>query len=1028
MRKFTDESGWVRAAVCFAALLTHHGIRDSLLTALPTIAAADDQTSPGTTEIPAILNPTHPQASPLSSSNLSRGSQEYDNFTRSYDVAKSANLTTPETPANLSPTDPQASPPSPSNLSRGFQKYNLTRSYDVGESANLSPNTQHSTETTLGRGKQGERLFEGRGIDGVVVNTPPPPVFQSLAGTEIGVSDAVEVTGPSSPSSSSVSDPTVSHEAWEKLKTEREESDHSTVINEAWETSEARGKKTDYATVFHEPHREESDHSTSHETWKTSEHKEKLTDHSKVSFEAKTEKSNQSGLSRVPAAVPSFRRRTSTDEGIRVGDGVPKKDHRGENVIPRPPLYLLRGGKGANLHLEEVEAVRSEPSTRRRERSIEGHLTEMESNPTHNLVDIGSRHVQDKNRKSITAKSGVYEEVKAVKSEPSTRRRERSTEVESHAILKFVHSGSRHVQDKNGKTGTRTPTAYEDLGHQLQEEEDLEERQARTSSVEGHEFKEDWTLFLEGVVLSSVFWGWLFSSLLADTLMDKVGVVRVLALSQGLAGLFGLLTHAISLAGPWALLALRIVQGAVQGVSYPAVVRVLEGVPSSGRAAMAVLVYMGPALGTGVGAGLGSLPQWYAAPYVMGSLAVALTPLCLLLPKPPVEAPHKETQWRQVLGCRGVWACVGVHLANSWMLHTLLLGLPLCLTYTHLDQPGAGGWVVAVAALVVGVEVRVDLFLASKLSMKRPLTVLTRRRTPVVLGTILVVAALITMSTAGLDSAEVLVGVGVGLAGVGLGVVRMGYRLNLDDMAPLGAWRVTRVLDVVAVVAAAACPLAVCGLAEAGHSGWVGVWLVPLCALIPASVAYLFLLTSNQQPWDQKGDANGGVPNGAAGGVPVSPVNGVGPAASSVGRQSFKSARSNLTFKTARSRSRTRTVSCHTVDEDLDGDMRSAVGTNSVECRSVVDEADPECVSVASSSTFKSDGADMHSVIDDAGGTSTPGKQQPGQKFGSMLVNGGTTDRTTAWLSSHHDLVLEAEQTPTRAGTHAANAIYGLLW
>lgn len=43
-------------------------------------------------------------------------------------------------------------------------------------------------------------------------------------------------------------------------------------------------------------------------------------------------------------------------------------------------------------------------------------------------------------------------------------------------------------------------------------------------------------------------------------------------------------------------------------------------------------------------------------------------------------------QWRQVLGCRGVWACVGVHLANTWMLHTLLLGLPLCITYTHLDQ------------------------------------------------------------------------------------------------------------------------------------------------------------------------------------------------------------------------------------------------------------------------------------------------------------------------------------------------------
>lgn len=390
--------GWVRAAVCFAALLTHHGIRDSLLTALPTIAAADDQTSPSTTELPAIPNPTYPQGFPPSPTDLSRGSQEYDNLTRSYDVAKSANL---------------------------------------------SPNTQHSTETTLGRGKQGERLFEGRGSDGVEENTPPPHVFQSLAGTEIRVSDAVEVTDPTSASSSSsVSDPTFSHEAREKLEEEREESEHSRVINEAWETSEAKVKITGRATGLHEPHREESDHSTTpHEAWKNSEQKRKETDHFKVSHEAEGEESDQFVLPRVPAAIPSFRLRTKTVERSEVGEGVPKKDHRSENAIPRPPLYILRGGQSASLHLEGVESVRTEPPIRRRERSIGGHLTE----------------------------------------------------VESHAILNLVHAGSRHVQDKNGKAATKTPTAYEDLGHQLQEEEEEEEdfegRQARTSSVEGYEFK-----------------------------------------------------------------------------------------------------------------------------------------------------------------------------------------------------------------------------------------------------------------------------------------------------------------------------------------------------------------------------------------------------------------------------------------------------------------------------------------------------------------------------------------------------------
>lgn len=44
----------------------------------------------------------------------------------------------------------------------------------------------------------------------------------------------------------------------------------------------------------------------------------------------------------------------------------------------------------------------------------------------------------------------------------------------------------------------------------------------------------------------------------------RVGVVRMLAFSEGVAGLLGLLTHAASFGGPWALVGFRVVQGAVQ--------------------------------------------------------------------------------------------------------------------------------------------------------------------------------------------------------------------------------------------------------------------------------------------------------------------------------------------------------------------------------------------------------------------------------------------------------------------------------
>ncbi|KAK8399479.1 hypothetical protein O3P69_003516 [Scylla paramamosain] len=579
-----------------------------------------------------------------------------------------------------------------------------------------------------------------------------------------------------------------------------------------------------------------------------------------------------------------------------------------------------------------------------------------------------------------------------------------------------VRLASAHSQDWRSGRG----------GDQRQEEAVFEGGKFQSYFSEDYQLKEEWSLFLEGLVLSSVHWGWLFAALLADPLMDRLGVGVVMAVSVGVSGLLGLLIHAASLGGPWGLLGLRVVQGIVQGVSYPAVVRVLEGVPSAIRPLAALLVFLGPCVGTGVGAYLGSLAQWYVATYVVSSVAVVLTPLCLLLPSPPDSAPHKEVHWKGVLTCRGVWACVGVHVANTWVLHTLLVGLPFCLTYTHLDQPSASGWVVVAAAVGVCVAVRLQLFLAAKLTIKSSPTALNRRRIPVVAGTVMVTAALVVMATAGLDSMEVLVGVGVGLAGMGVGVTRVGYRLNVDDIAPLAAWRVTKILDTAGVVTAALSPLVVTALAQAGSSGWLSVWLVPLAALLPAGAAHLFLLTSNPQPWDDT--ATGAGENGAAVGAggDVS-VNG-GATTLSVGRQSFKSARSALTFKTARSRSRTRTVSCRTIDDDLEGDMYSVANSN-VDYRSVADEADQECVSVASSSTFKSDGADMHSVVDEADGVAST-KKQPGHQFGSMLVNGGTADRTSVWLSSHHDLVLESGSghSSKRADTHAANAIYGLLW
>ncbi|MPC08204.1 hypothetical protein E2C01_000781 [Portunus trituberculatus] len=231
----------------------------------------------------------------------------------------------------------------------------------------------------------------------------------------------------------------------------------------------------------------------------------------------------------------------------------------------------------------------------------------------------------------------------------------------------------------------------------------------------------------------------------------------------------------------------------------------------------------------------------------------------------------------------------------------------------------------------------------------------------------MVTTALIVMATAGLDSMEVLVGVGVGLAGLGVGVARVGYRLNVDDIAPVAAWRITKILDAAGVVTAALSPLVVAALAQELTSQFFSTRRSAPHSNLGRGV----YVACGVAGWQQR---VGGRVVGASG-CPA-PRGGRPP------------------------------LPAHL--------QPSALGQHSV----------------ASSSTFKSDGADMHSVVDEADGiTST--KKQPGHQFGSMLVNGCTADRTSVWLSSHHDLVLEAggeHASSKRADTHATNAIFGLLW
>lgn len=87
------------------------------------------------------------------------------------------------------------------------------------------------------------------------------------------------------------------------------------------------------------------------------------------------------------------------------------------------------------------------------------------------------------------------------------------------------------------------------------------------------------------------------------------------------------------------------------------------------------------------------------------------------------------------------------------------------------------------------------------------------------------VVATIVMSTAGLESMQVLVGVAAGLAGLGVAVVKVACRFNMEDLAPWQLWRLVRLFDVASVITAAISPLILTALPKVSVTAFIIIYI-----------------------------------------------------------------------------------------------------------------------------------------------------------------------------------------------------------
>lgn len=214
-----------------------------------------------------------------------------------------------------------------------------------------------------------------------------------------------------------------------------------------------------------------------------------------------------------------------------------------------------------------------------------------------------------------------------------------------------------------------------------------------------------WDSKQKGLVLSSFFYGYITTQFVGGYLGLRFGGNKIFGLGIGVTALLTLFTPMAAKANFYVLLAIRIVEGIFEGMTFPAMYDVWSNyAPPFERTRMAGFAIAGNYVGTVVALPLSGIFSvklgWESVFYIFGSIGLVwFVVWTLIVKRSPQEDSNMSDQernyivtslgnqanqhpkfrdapWKDILTSKAVWAIVVAHFAESWGFFTLLTELP----------------------------------------------------------------------------------------------------------------------------------------------------------------------------------------------------------------------------------------------------------------------------------------------------------------------------------------------------------------
>ncbi|XP_068630357.1 vesicular glutamate transporter 1 isoform X2 [Battus philenor] len=392
----------------------------------------------------------------------------------------------------------------------------------------------------------------------------------------------------------------------------------------------------------------------------------------------------------------------------------------------------------------------------------------------------------------------------------------------------------------------------------------------------------EWSSQTKGLVLSSFFYGYLITQLPGGWLAAKIGGNRVFAIGIGATSLLTLFTPPLAHTSTALLIAVRIVEGLFEGVTYPCIHAVWSRwAPSEERARLATFAFSGSYAGTVVSMPICSLlahyTGWPGIFYVFGIMGLVWTTIWWLVVKDsPEKDPHiTAAELKYIQESRGtqsvegsrlrhpycamltsgpVWAIVMAHFSENWGFYTLLTFLPTFMQDVFKFETSQTGWLSAVPYLAMAIVLQFAGHLADWL-LKRGTFTRTNIRKIFNCGaflsqTVFMVAAAYASSVVG---CIIFLTIAVGLGGFAWS----GFSVNHLDIAPPHASILMGLSNTVATLPGIISPpLAGSIVTDKSAEQWRIVFFISSAIYLVGAIVYGLLCSAEKQPWVVENDSD----------------------------------------------------------------------------------------------------------------------------------------------------------------------------